>query len=331
VHIPDGFLDLNTALATGAIATAALGIALADVRRTVPPRRIPLIGLAAAFVFAGQMLNFPVAGGTSGHLIGAVLVAVLLGPSAAVLVMSAVLILQCLMFADGGVTALGANVFNMAVVAPAVGYVVYRLLARTAGDGLRGRLFAAAFAAWASTVAAAVACAGELALSGTVAWKVALPAMAGVHLLIGLGEAVITTLVVAAIARARPELLVLGNGSDARVRYGVLAAQGVLVSLGLALFVAPFACGWPDGLERVAGRLGFGNRAPTVPLLASPLPDYRIPGVGSAGLSTVVAGVAGTLIAFAVAWLVAVLLTPHRAAGGAAGGRGGRGDAARPD
>ena len=122
MHIPDGFLDARTAVATGVLATAGLGLALAGVRRTVPPRRIPLIGLAAAFVFAAQMLNFPVAGGTSGHLIGAVLAAVLLGPSAAVLVMSAVLILQCLMFADGGVTALGANLFSMALVAPAVGY-----------------------------------------------------------------------------------------------------------------------------------------------------------------------------------------------------------------
>jgi cobalt/nickel transport system permease protein len=309
VHIPDGFLDARTAVATSVLATAGLGLALAGVRRTVPPRRIPLIGLAAAFVFAAQMLNFPVAGGTSGHLIGAVLAAVLLGPSAAVLVMSAVLILQCLMFADGGVTALGANLFNMALVAPTVGYGVYRLLRRVAGEGLQGRLFATAFAAWCSTVAAAISCAGQLALSGTVPLRVALPAMGGIHLLIGLGEGLITTLVVAAVARARPELLLERTGARLQPRYGELAAQGVLVALGLAIFVAPFASGWPDGLEKVAATLGFEHRAAAAPALAAPLPDYGIPGVGSAALSTIIAGVTGTLVAFGLAWLLASLLT----------------------
>jgi cobalt/nickel transport system permease protein len=311
VHIPDGFLDAKTAVASGVLAAAGLGLALAGVRRTVPPRRIPLIGLAAAFVFAAQMLNFPVAGGTSGHLIGAVLAAVLLGPSAAVLVMSAVLILQCLMFADGGVTALGANLFNMALVATAVGYGVYRLTCRAAGGSLRARLFATAFAAWCSTVAGAVACAGQLALSGTVAWSVAFPAMAGVHMLIGLGEAVITTLVVAAVARVRPELLAEGAAPPTRSRYGLLAAQGIIVALGLVVFVAPFASGWPDGLEKVAGALGFEHRAATAPALASPLADYGIRGLGTGAFPTIVAGSAGTLVAFGVAWLLAFLLTPR--------------------
>ncbi len=322
MHIPDGFLDAKTAVATSVLATAGLGLALAGVRRTVPPRRIPLIGLAAAFVFAAQMLNFPVAGGTSGHLIGAVLAAVLLGPSAAVLVMSAVLILQCLLFADGGVTALGANLFNMALVAPIVGYGIYRILRRFAGEGLRGLLFATAFAAWCSTLAAAISCAGQLALSRTVPWAVALPAMGGIHLLIGLGEAVITTLVVAAVARARPELLLERTERHLRPPYRVLAAQGLLVSLGLVLFVAPFASGWPDGLEKVAATLGFEHRAAATPMLAAPLPDYRFPGVGSAALSTVVAGATGTLIAFGLAWSLASLLTPSRGAGARPGGKG---------
>jgi cobalt/nickel transport system permease protein len=322
VHIPDGFLDAKTAAATGVLATAGLGLALAGVRRTVPPRRIPLIGLAAAFVFAAQMLNFPVAGGTSGHLIGAVLAAVLLGPSAAVLVMSAVLILQCLMFADGGVTALGANVFNMALVAPAVGYGSYALLLRVVGKGLRGRLFATAFAAWCSTVAAAISCAGQLALSGTVALRVGLPAMAGIHMLIGLGEALITTLVVAAVARARPELLLDPKAPQRPPRYGELAAQGMLVALGLAVFLAPFASGWPDGLERVAARLGFEHRTAATPALTAPLPDYHFPGAGSGARSTIIAGVVGTLVAFGLAWLLATLLTPARGTGAHPGGKG---------
>jgi cobalt/nickel transport system permease protein len=330
VHIPDGFLDAKTAVTTGVLATAGLGLALAGVRRTVPPRRIPLIGLAAAFVFAAQMLNFPVAGGTSGHLVGAVLAAVLLGPSAAVLVMSAVLILQCLMFADGGVTALGANVFNMALVATAVGYGIYRLAWRMAGGGLRARLFATAFAAWCSTVAAAVACAGQLALSGTVAWRAALPAMAGIHMVIGVGEALITTLVVAAVAGVRPELLAEGTAPPSRARYALLAGQGLLVALGLAVFVAPFASGWPDGLEKVAGALGFQHRAATGPALPSPLADYGVRGLGRGALPTIVAGSLGTLVAFGLAWLLAFLLTPRGDGVRGPGARGGGAGASRP-
>jgi cobalt/nickel transport system permease protein len=311
VHIPDGFLDARTALAGGAVAAAGVGAALAGVRRHLPARRVPIVGLAAAFVFAAQMLNFPVAAGTSGHLVGAVLAAVLLGPGAAVVAMTAVLVLQCLLFADGGVTALGANVFDMALVAPVAGYAVYRPLWRGLGGGLRARLFAAAFAAWFSTVVAAVACAGQLALAGTVAWRAALPAMAGVHMLIGLGEAAITAMVVAAVARARPELLPGNAGPRARTGPAVLVAQGLAVALGLVLFVAPFASGWPDGLERVAERLGFAHRA-REPLLAAPLPDYGLPGLGSPLAATVVAGALGTLAAFVLAWALAFLLAPRR-------------------
>jgi cobalt/nickel transport system permease protein len=322
MHIPDGFLDGKTALAAGALAAAGLGVALRTVRRAFPPRRVPLIGLAAAFVFAAQMLNFPVVGGTSGHLIGAVLAAVLLGPSAAVLVMSTVLILQCFMFADGGVSALGANIFTMALVAPGVGYAVFAVVRRIAGDSRRSLLLATAFASWCSTVAAAIACAGQLAVSGTVAWGVALPAMAGVHMLIGIGEAAITTLVIAAVEVARPELLRESAAPKGRPRYAELAAYGLLVSLGLAVFVAPFASGWPDGLERVAAALGF-EAAARAPLFAAPLPEYVVPGLGSAVSSTVIAGSVGTLLAFGLAYLLARFLTPPGDAAGRGSPRGG--------
>src|SRR5512147_218372 len=134
MHIPDGFLDAKTALATGALAAAGLGLALRDARRSLPPRKVPLMGLSAAFIFAAQMLNFPVAGGTSGHLVGAVLASVLLGPSAAIVVMTAVLLIQCLLFADGGLLALGANLFNMAIVAVLGGHAVYRAVRRVLPD-----------------------------------------------------------------------------------------------------------------------------------------------------------------------------------------------------
>jgi len=309
MHIPDGFLDGRIAMTSGVMAAAGLGLALRTVRRTMPDRRVPLIGVAAAFVFAAQMLNFPVAGGTSGHLIGATLAAVLLGPSAAVLVMSSVLILQAFLFADGGITALGANIFNMAIVAPLLGYAIYRGVSHLMGGDLRARLTGTAFGAWCSTVIASVTCAGQLALSGTVAWDVALPAMAGIHMLIGVGEALITTLVVAVVARARPELLDDRSTPTVAPGYRTLAGYGVIVALGLVVFVAPFASAWPDGLEMVAERTGFAGRAAEIRAVPSPLPDYAVPAIRPPAVSTVVAGASGTAVAFALAYLLARLLT----------------------
>lgn len=308
MHIPDGFLDSKTAVAGGVLAVAGLGVALRHARRHLPPRRVPLLGLAAAFVFAAQMINFPVAGGTSGHLIGAVLTAVLLGPGGAVVVLSAVLIVQCFMFADGGISALGANIFNMGVLGGVGGWAIYRGVRRFV-HGRFGLVLAASFAAWCSTVLGAAACAGELAASRTVAWSAALPAMAGVHIFIGVGEGLITGLVLAAIARARPELLAGEAGGEPHQGYGAVLGYGVAIALGLALFVSPLSSRWPDGLDRVAEELGFRAKAAAgnVPV---PLRDYQIPGLHWSVLGTAIAGALGTVIAFALAWLLAKALVP---------------------
>jgi cobalt/nickel transport system permease protein len=308
MHIPDGFVDAKTAVATGVLSAAGVGVALAQVRRHLPRAKVPLLGVTAAFVFAAQMLNFPVAGGTSGHLVGAVLAAVLLGPSAAVIVLTAVLAVQCFLFADGGVTALGANVFNMGIIGGFGGYVVYRL-ARKIVSGTRGVVTAAAFAGWCSAVVAAICCAGELASSGTVAWKVAFPAMAGVHMLIGIGEGVITALVLVAVARVRPEL-VTDDSPTVAPSLGAVVGFGSVAALGLALFVSPFACKWPDGLEKVAATLGFEHQATGKPLLAAPIPNYLLPGLKSPAVATALAGVFGTVIVFGLAWLLAGVLVP---------------------
>ena len=297
MHIPDGFLDVKTAATAAVLATAGIGLALRQAKRELPPRRVPLLGLGAAFVFAAQMVNFPVAGGTSGHLIGGTLVAALLGLPAAVIVMTTVLIAQCFLFADGGVTALGANIFNMGVVAPAAGLAVFRLLARVL-PGLRGRVAALAFAGWCSTVASALACAGQLAWSGTVGWSVALPAMTGIHLLIGLGEGAISALAYAAVVRTRPELAGDAVPAEAGAGRG-LVRYGLLASLGVALFAAPFACPWPDGLEAVAERLGFAGAAGTT--ASAPMTDYVFPGIQNAELATAVAGGVGALVVFGLA------------------------------
>lgn len=310
MHIPDGFLDAKTAVATAALSAAGVGVAIRRLRKTLPRSRVPLIGLSAAFIFAAQMLNFPVAGGTSGHLIGGVLAAVLLGPHAAVLVMSSVLVLQSLLFADGGITALGANIFNMGIVAPSVGYAIYQSVKKLMGFSLRGRLVATGFAAWCSAVAASISCAGQLALSGTVSWTVAFPAMVNVHMLIGIGEALITVLVVAALAKSRPELLNESLQPNLRPRIKEVVGYGLLVTVGLAVFVAPFACSWPDGLDHVTAMLGFGQKAVEQPLIPSPLSAYKIPGLSSPVASTVIAGVFGLVLAFGLAYLLARKLTP---------------------
>lgn len=314
MHIPDGFLDARTLVTAAGLSTVGLAVALRAVRRNLPPRRVPLLGLAAAFVFAAQMLNFPVAAGTSGHLIGAALASVLLGPAAAVVAMTAVLLLQGLMFADGGITALGANVLNLALIAPLVAYGVYVAVRRAAGDDLRGTLLAAGFAAWCSTLAAALACAAQLAASGVVATGTALAAMGGVHMLIGLGEAVITMMIVAVVARSRPELLARA-ATIAPGSHRATLAYGATFTIGLMILLAPFASSLPDGLEHVAGRFGFAGRA--VAAQPAPLPDYTLVPLADAWpwLATVVAGACGALLAFGVAWFVArTLAAPGRRA-----------------
>lgn len=316
MHIPDGFLSGQAATAAGVLALGAVGVALRRTRHRLPSRKTPLMGLAAAFVFAAQMLNFPVGGGTSGHLVGGVLCAVLLGPSAALLVIACVLIVQCFVFADGGVLALGANVFNMGVVAAVGGYYVYRAVYKVLPNR-RGHLVAIAFASWLSTVLASVACAGELAISGTASWRLAFPAMTGVHALIGAGEAVITTLVVVGILRTRPEL-VHADARPAPGDYREFIAYGALVALGFAVFVSPFACPWPDGLDRVADLLGFKSLASSHSTVPSPIPDYAFPGVQSPALATSIAGAIGTVVAFMLAMLFARVLIPARLASDAA-------------
>lgn len=206
MHIPDGFVSGPINAACGAATLAGIAVALARTRATLAERQAPLLGMTAAFVFAAQMLNFPVAGGTSGHFLGATLALALLGPWAAGLVLALVLIVQCLLFADGGLTALGTNIVNMGVVGVLVPAIILAglraVLPRTRGAGLA----AVGVAAWASVMAAATACAGELVASGHP-FGVVLPAMLGVHALIAIGEALITVAVVSTVLAARPDLL----------------------------------------------------------------------------------------------------------------------------
>ncbi len=319
MHIPDGFLSVTPAVAAAVLAAGGLGVSLRAVRREGDARRIPLIALAAAFVFAAQMLNFPVAGGTSGHLIGATLCAVLLGPAGAVVAMSAVLILQCLLFSDGGLTALGANLLNMAVIAPWVGFAVCAAIVWV-DDSLRGRLMGAFAGAWCSTLAAASACALELVASGAGSGQLVFPAMAGIHMLIGIGEAFITAFVLAGIAKVRPDLF--GAPARAGRMRGRSLACAVLLPVAIVVLLAPFASSWPDGLEAVAVRLGFESLA-VKPAFDGLMPDYRLAGVTSPAAATIMAGLIGTVLVFVLAWIVARGLTVRGRHEGTEGDHGG--------
>ncbi len=209
MHVPDGFLDAPTSAATAAVAAGGVALALRGARRELDERAAPLAGLTAAFVFAVQMVNFPVGAGTSGHLMGGLLAAVLVGPWTAVLCMTVVLIVQALLFADGGLTALGTNVTLLGLVAVAVGWGAFRLLARLLPTSRGGVLTAAGVGAFLSVPVAALVFVGLFAVGGVADVPVGAvaAAMGGVHVLIGLGEAAITVAVVGAVLAVRPDLV----------------------------------------------------------------------------------------------------------------------------
>ncbi len=206
MHIPDGFLEARVWVPAWVVAAGAVAVCSRKTTQTLGQRTVPVMGVTAAFIFAAQMLNFPVAGGTSGHLLGGAIAASLLGPYAGFLVITVVLLVQCFIFQDGGVTALGANVVNMALVGTAAVYTIV-WLANRINRGRAGCIAGAVVAAWVSVVLASLMCAIELALSGTSPARVVIPAMVGIHAVIGIGEAVVTGFLVAFVLRTRPELM----------------------------------------------------------------------------------------------------------------------------
>jgi cobalt/nickel transport system permease protein len=214
MHVPDGFLNLPTSVATAGVAAVGVGFAVRGARRELNERTAPLAGLVAAFVFAAQMLNFPVAAGTSGHLLGGALAAVLVGPWTATLCITVVLIAQAFLFADGGITALGTNITLMALVGVWLAWGVFKLLSTVSPKKAASVPVAAAVAAFVSVPGAALAFAGLFAIGGTVAVPAATVAIAmvSVHLLIGIGEAIITAAAVSAVLAVRPDLVFGARG-----------------------------------------------------------------------------------------------------------------------
>ena len=295
LHIPDGFLSLVVSLICWAITVITLSVAISRTNTSLGEKQVPLMGIMAAFIFAAQMINFPVAGGTSGHLLGGALAAIVLGPWAGMLVMTAVIAVQALLIQDGGLLVMGANILNMGLLTAAIGYGLYRSVV---GSSRGVKLAVAGVAAWLSVMAGALATALQLWLSGTSSLQTVVIAMLGVHTLIGIGEALITVAALAFILRTRPDLLGEKSVSAQGGRGWVLA--GSLISL-IVVLLSPLASTNPDGLERVAGDLGFLSSARSAPYEI--IPDYTVPLLGETALSTIVAGIIGALVVLVIAIL----------------------------
>jgi cobalt/nickel transport system permease protein len=296
LHIPDGFLSLTVSLVFWLITFFLVGLAVKKTDQSLGEKQIPIMGVMAAFIFAAQMLNFPIAGGTSGHFLGGTLAAIVLGPWAGILVMTAVVGIQALLFQDGGLLVMGANIFNMGITTAVVGFGLYRMVV-SQKRGLR--LAFAGIGAWIATMAAALFTALQLWLSGTTRLEIVVPSMMGVHALIGLGEALITITALGYIEQTRPDLLGIEGTRNAGGRGWIIA--GILFSL-IAVILSPMASGNPDGLERVAEDLGFLNQGLSSPFQL--LPDYTIPLFGETALSTILAGIVGVVV---IAGLVVLL------------------------
>jgi cobalt/nickel transport system permease protein len=311
LHIPDGFLSLLVSLITWIISITLVGYALRRVGQDLDERRVPMMGVLAAAIFAGQMLNFAVAGGTSGHLMGAALATILMGPWAAILIMTSVVSIQALIFQDGGLLVLGANIFNMAVVGVAVSYMVYQTILKITGNTRKGVLIGGFSAAWLSIILAALSVALQLAASGTSPATLAIPAMVSVHALIGVGEGLITVGALTFLMSARPDLIQLEKTSLAGGR--LVWVIGFLLAVALVI-AAPIASTRPDGLEWVAMQGGFIDkvRAPLYQII----PDYLLPGVANEAIATIAAGFLGIVIVFVVGIGVAYTRRNRQTSGG---------------
>ncbi|MFD4921648.1 energy-coupling factor ABC transporter permease [Streptomyces goshikiensis] len=321
MHVPDGFIDAPVSIAAGVAAAGAVAISLRGARRELDERTAPLAGLVAAFIFAVQMLNFPVAAGTSGHLLGGALAAILVGPYTGVLCVSVVLLMQGILFADGGLTALGVNVSVMGVVTVVVAYAIFRGLLKVLPPTRRSVTAAAFTGALLSVPAAATAFTAIYAVGGTTDVPVGkvFTAMVGVHVLIGIGEAAITAATVGAVLAVRPDLVHGARGLTVPLKLRVAGelvdapaaapaavpapaaarsnrtvwATGLVTALVLAGFVSFYASASPDGLEKVAADKGIDQKVEEHAAAGSPLADYSVKDVTDARLSGGLAGVIG--------------------------------------
>jgi cobalt/nickel transport system permease protein len=319
LHISDGLLSLSVSALFWILTIACVAWAVQRTNHSLDDRQVPLMGVMAACIFAAQMLNFPIAGGTSGHLLGGALAAIILGPWAGVLVMTCVVALQALLFQDGGLVVMGANIFNMGVITALSGSVIFYGLIRVTGRQSWGLLLSSFVAAWITVVLAALLTSLQLIASGTASAALVIPAMTGVHMLIGVGEGLITAAALSFILATRPDLLPAWlndelSGKRRPITTGQILGAGLGIAVLLAL-LSPLASSAPDGLESVLERLGSGNGSgPSATSPLGVLPDYTIPGL-EGGFSTILAGLVGVLIVVALGYSIATLIRRRRAIG----------------
>lgn len=312
MHIRDGILSPEVCLMAGAISLGAVTYSLRRLRLDLEDRAVPLTGMLAALIFAGQMVNFPLLGlPVSGHLLGGVLAAVMLGPWAGCLAITMVLTVQAVLFSDGGLLSLGANVLNMGVVGAWGGYAVYATVRRLLGNGVAATVSAAVIAAWLSVLAAAALFCVEFVCSSRavdVDPRGVLSLMVLYHALIGVGEALITGAVLSFVLARRADLVPSLNPVGTVGTVGRFGVTGLMAALAVAAILAPFKSDYPDGLDAVSKALGFDKLEVERPALV--LDDYAVPVPDVAwwpGLSVSVAGILGTLVVFAGAITLAVV------------------------
>jgi len=299
MHIPNSMLQGPVCPVTAVLSAAGVAIASYWAVKTKNKPTAARFAAITALIFAGQMMNFPVQDGTSGHLLGGVLASALLGVPFGILSMAIVLTIQCLVFSDGGLFVLGANVLNMALIGAGLGGALAAYL-KSGTEGRSVSYFAGLGAiAWLSVMFAALACSIELAVSGTIAFSKVIPAMLGTHALIGIGEAFITVAACYAFAER-------GETASPRWSAAVPAAAAVII----AGMLSPFASGFPDGLEWVAEKYRFLHES--APAFVSPMPDYALPVISNEAISTAAAGIIGVAVTFLIAWSVARVLAPAR-------------------
>lgn len=321
MHIQDGVLGPVVCAATGAISFGAVSYSVHRLKQSVGDRTIPLTGMMAALVFAGQMVNFPIGAPVSGHLLGGVLAATVVGPWAGCVAMTLVLFVQWALFSDGGLFALGANVLHMAVIGAWGGHAVRMFVQRFFGDSRKGIVIGSVVAAWASVMAAAALICLEFRLSwpsSEIDFSKVFTLMVSFHSLIGLGEALITGVAISFVLNQRPELIWRmgtlsrpdeGTGKSAHPPFATITrtlVAGLVIALAIAAFLSPFASSFDDGLEAVLGKLGIEtfNLTGSVPGLLEDYDKVPVPVAAWQSIAISFAGIGGTLAVFALAWLL---------------------------
>ena len=307
MHVPDGFINAPVSIGTGVISFATLWAYVRSAKSLVADKLIALTGMMSALIFVLQMINFPIAAGTSGHLLGGALAVIVLGPNLGIICISIVVVIQSLLFADGGLSALGINVLNMAIITSLVGWLTISSWKKLFGEANISIISGSIVAGILSVVFSSIAFVFEYALGGTVSVPLGsvLIAMVSSHLLIGLGEGVITALIVSLLLRVRSDLIYIKTNNDKKNSKSSFYGLFIFLLLCLTL-ITPYASSSPDGLESVAGDFGFSEDSGIVLLLE----DYGISGLNNDFLSTALSAVLGVVVVIGISNICLLYTSP---------------------